>query len=96
MEYVTHIFINAMTMIDTSTKLVEIKSQETKTALEAAAILRDTWLIRYPRPSRCIPDNGSEFKGEFVDMLNGYGVENICTTTRNPESNVLIERIHRI
>ncbi|KAE9335414.1 hypothetical protein PF008_g13507 [Phytophthora fragariae] len=54
------------------------------------------WLGRHPRPARCIHDGGSEFIREFVELLDSYGIESLPTTTRNPQANAVIERVHRV
>ena len=55
----------------------------------------DEWLSRYPRPLRCIHDNGSEFTGApFQQMLQRNGIKSVSTTVKNPQSNAINERIH--
>ncbi|KAH9092060.1 hypothetical protein Ae201684P_011598 [Aphanomyces euteiches] len=62
-----------------------------------AAHLTDTvWFSRYPRPMRCIHDQGSEFKLEFAELLESYGVKSVPTTSKNPQANGIIERIHLV
>ena len=54
------------------------------------------WLSRYPRPLRCIHDNGSEFMSqEFQDTLKFYGIQSVPTTVKNPQANAIIERMHQ-
>eukprot|EP00644_Phytophthora_capsici_P003336 jgi/Phyca11/68826/gw1.7.415.1 len=55
----------AMTIIDTSTRLLEIAAMDDGTSEEDARIMDQWWLNRYPRPERCIYDQGPEFKAEF-------------------------------
>ena len=53
------------------------------------------WLDRYPRPIRCIHDNGTEFTGEaFQELLRSYGVKAKTTTVKNPHANTIHERVH--
>jgi hypothetical protein len=60
-----------------------------------AKILDQTWFCRYPRPRRCISDNGNEFLGkEFQELLQSYGVKSVSTTVKNPQAN-LVERVHQ-
>jgi hypothetical protein len=43
-----------------------------------ANLEENTWLCRYPRPTQCIFENGSEFWGaEFANMLNAYMESNL-------------------
>ena len=63
--------------------------------METALALDRTWFCRYPRPLRCIHDNGKEFTGqEFQEMLQSYGVKDVQTTVRNPQANAVLERAH--
>ncbi|KAF4127727.1 Integrase core domain [Phytophthora infestans] len=63
---------------------------------EAAFLLDRHWLNRYPRPVKCIYDGGSEFKKEFLELLDSYGIEHAPKTVRNPQANAVIERVHRV
>jgi transposase InsO family protein len=85
-----------MTIIDTSTRLIEIHAMRDGTSAEAAAIIDRYWFNKYPRPRRCVYDQGSEFKLEFLELLDSYGVGHAPTTTRNPQANAVIERVHRV
>jgi hypothetical protein len=53
------------------------------------------WLTRYPRPSIITYDRGTEFMAEFSAMVkNDYGIRVKAITTRNPQANAILERIH--
>jgi len=55
----------------------------------------DLWLSRYPKPNRCISDNGGEFIGhEFQSLLAHAGITHVKTTVKNPQSNAVCERMH--
>jgi hypothetical protein len=41
-----------------------------------------------------ICDNGSEFKLHFKSLCNSYGLKRKTTTIKNPQANVILERIH--
>ncbi|OWZ10035.1 Pol Polyprotein [Phytophthora megakarya] len=64
----------ALTIIDTSTRLIEILPALDATSNEAAYLLDRYWFARYPRPVRCIYDGGSEFKSEFAELLDIHRV----------------------
>ena len=52
-------------------------------------------LKRYPRPLRCIHDNGNEFVAPpFKQLLQHMGITNVTTTVKNPQANSIIERMH--
>ena len=87
--------IFTFTIIDTATNLAEIKRIDNKTSANIAQLFTNEWLSRYPRPLRCIHDKGSEFVGfAFQDMLRHNGIKPIRTTTKNPQANAIIERLH--
>jgi hypothetical protein len=63
-------------MCDPATGLFEVAEIKDKTSEGTATILDPTWFCRYPRPKRCISDNGNEFLGkEFQELLQSYGVK---------------------
>ena len=62
----------ALTCIDTVTNLAEISRITNKTSEYIAMKFENDWLVKYPRPERCIHDNGGEFTGAF---LTHVGVE---------------------
>ena len=42
-----------------------------------------------------VSDNGGEFIGhEFQDLLTHFGITHVKTTVKNPQSNVICERMH--
>jgi hypothetical protein len=54
------------------------------------------WLSRYPRPSRCIHDQGPEFMGvDFQRILLLNGIKDVATTIKNPQANAVCERMHQ-
>jgi transposase InsO family protein len=57
---------------------------------------KNSWLSRYPRPNRCIHDQGNEFVGfEFQEMLRLSGIQDVPITVRNPQANAICERMHQ-
>ncbi len=86
---------HAMTMIDPSTNLVEIAHTLTTTGSENAAAVENNWIARYPRPVKIVTDQGPEFSVEFTDMCKKNGIYHSTSTSRNPQGNSLIERIHQ-
>ena len=57
---------NALTRIDPVTNLVEMIQLENKTSSHVAQQFANVWLSCYPRPNRCIHDNGGVFIEELV------------------------------
>ena len=85
----------AVTAIDPFTGLCEALRIKNKTCAHVATRFFQMWLCRYPRPLRCIHDNGSEFVAqEFQDTLKHYGIQDVPTTAKNPQANSVVERMH--
>ena len=58
--------------------------------------LTPAWLARYPRPTHCVHDNGSEFTGHlFQFMLSDAGITSRPISSHTPTSNALVESVHR-
>ena len=84
----------ALTCIDPVYSLLEIARIKDKTSEEAARVFNNTWLSRYPRPTRCIHDNGPEFKGVFQDLLLASGIKPVPVTPHTPQANSVFEATH--
>ena len=83
-------------MIDPVTGWFEIKDIKTKRADIIANVIEKTWLSRYPRPEKVICDRGKEFMAEFKKMIKeDYGIVQKLITTRNPQANAILERVHQ-
>ena len=83
-------------MIDPSTGWFKMAQIPNKTAAEIADITKKTWFTRYPLPQRIVFDRGTKFMTEFAKMChNYYGLKRKPITTRNPQSNAIIEQIHQ-
>jgi hypothetical protein len=54
----------------------------------------EVWLSTYPRPEYIGFDNGGEYKNVFEELVNNYGIKKKNSTPFNPQSNVIIERVH--
>jgi hypothetical protein len=90
------ITLHAMTMIDPATGWFEIAEIPQQDSFEAATILEQVWLNRYPWPEQVILDRGKEFMGEVKRMLKeDYGIKRKPITTRNPQANAMVERAHQ-
>ena len=88
--------IDALTCIDPVSNLVELLRVDNKTAAHVAMKFENNWLARYPRPVRCIHDNGPEFIGfAFKQMLHVNGIADKPVSKLNPQSNAICERMHR-
>ena len=87
--------VNALTIIDPATNLVEIGRQMTKESVETADLIQNLWLSRYPRPLVCVTDGGPEFQGATKAMLQQAGIKHKMGSAGVPTSNAYIEAIHK-
>ena len=86
----------ALTIIDMTTNLVELVRIDTTHALHVATKFENTWLARYPWPTRVIHDNGGEFTGfKFRRMLRQCGIDPIPISVKNPQANAVCERMRQ-
>ncbi len=55
-----------------------------------------SWLCWYPCPVRCLHDMGGEFIGQsFSWLLEIFSIKDVCSTSDNPQSNEICERMHQ-
>ena len=90
--------LKVVTIIDPATGWFEIHQYDDKRSITVENIVEQEWFSRYPWPSQVITDRGSEFIGQdFKEMIRyNYGIKNKPITTRNPQANAVIERIHQV
>ena len=86
---------HALTIIDQVTNYCEIIRMQNMTSAHAAMQFENHWLARYPMPNSCIFDQGSEFKGDFREMLDRHGIKPAGIGTKNPQANAICERLHQ-
>ncbi len=82
--------------IDSVSNLLDISRIQNKSAAHVGMIFENTWLSCYPKPDRCIHDNGGEFIGAaFIHALKTNEVHDVPTMIKNPQSNAICERMHQ-
>jgi hypothetical protein len=87
---------NALTCIDTASNLVELIRDDNKTAKHICDKFTQSWLCQYPRPVQCLHDKGGEFIGQnFQWLLEIFCIKDVCSTSKNPQSNAICERMHQ-
>ena len=87
---------HALTMIDPFTSWPEIIPVYTKQAPYIRDSILQQWLRRYPRPSRIIFDQGTEFDNAWLYALcKRWNIKPEPITVKNPRANAIIERLHR-
>ena len=65
--------LKAMTMVDPATGWFDFFEIPDRGAETTALVFDRRWLSRYPRPKRCIFDNGNACLGnEFQEMLTSF------------------------
>jgi hypothetical protein len=74
----------ALTMIDPATGWFEIVKANNKSAASIQDLFHNTWLARYPHPQFIVFDNGGEFKREFKQMSENYGIKAKPTISQKP------------
>ena len=85
-----------LTMIDPATSWLEIAQITNKEAITIAQTIELAWFTRYPWPQQIVFDRGKEFMGEFREMVTkDYHVKAKPITTRNPQANAIVERVHQ-
>ena len=83
-------------MIDPATGWFEMAQIPHNTAAEIVDITKKTSFTPYPLQQQIVFDRGTKFMAEFAKMCqNEYDVKRKPITTRNPQSNAIIERIHQ-
>ena len=83
-------------MIDPATSWFEIAEIHDKSSETISLLVDRQWFNLYPRPLEVTFDQGGEFTGnEFDELLDSYGIKPKPSTSRNPQSNGLIERVHQ-
>ena len=85
-----------LTIIDSASGWLEMAQIPNKTAAENVNMKKKTWFTCYPLPQQIVFDRGTKFMAKFAKMCqNEYGMKKKPITTRNPQSNAIIERIHQ-
>ena len=88
--------LHCLTMIDPATGWFEIAQIDTKRADYIANYLEFHWLTRYPWPTEVVMDRGKEFCAEVSAAIKEeYGLSRKLITTRNPQANSIVERVHK-
>ena len=83
-------------MIDPDTGWFKMAQIPNKTAAEIVDITEKNWFTRYPLQQQIVFDHGTELMADFTKICqNYYGLKRKPITTRNPQSNAIIKRIHQ-
>ena len=85
-----------LTCIDRATRWIEVQPLADITAKTVTRAFIDVWISRFGVPLHVITDRGSQFESEMFDELSSVvGFHRLRTTAYHPQTNGMIERIHR-
>lgn len=85
-----------LTCIDRATRWCEAIPLINTTASSVAAAFVSGWISRFGVPLQVVTDRGSQFESELFSLVSAIlGFHHIRTTSYHPQSNGMIERLHR-
>jgi cleavage and polyadenylation specificity factor subunit 1 len=85
-----------LTMIDRATRWPEAAMLKSITAAECADAFTSCWVARYGVPAAVTSDRGTQFTSAVWECLcRTLGMKHILTSAFHPQSNGIIERMHR-
>ena len=91
-EGYTHLF----TMIDRTSRWCEVIPVKSTTAKELADTFVQHWVARFGVPEMVTTDQGAQFiSSTWQCMCKKIGTKHIHTTAYHPQSNGIVERMHR-
>ena len=73
-----------MVMIEHFSKWVEVVAFPTKESCETARVFRQYVLCRYMAPAEVLTAQGTEFRGEFPEILDEALIDHRRTTMDHP------------
>ena len=86
----------AVTIINPVPGLLEIYRIKDVDGINATKAVEYSWLCRYPKPSRCVHDNGPGYLShEFFMLMADAGIEDKPVSSLNPQSNGIIKQVHK-
>ena len=82
-----------LTIIYPSTRSFMMAQRPNKIAAEISDINKKNWFTRYPLPQQIMFDRSTKFMSEFAKMCqNEYGLFKKLISTRNSQSNLIVEQ----
>jgi len=89
-------FTHLLTIVDRSTRWFEAVPLRSTTAADCAAALFFAWISRFGVPAQITSDRGVQFTSALWSSLcERLHIQHSLTTAYHPESNGMLERIHR-
>jgi len=85
-----------LTCIDRATRWVEAIPIVDITAASVAIAFFEVWISRFGVPLNVVTDRGTQFESELFSELSALvGFQRLRTTAYHPQSNGMVERVHR-
>ena len=89
------VYLQAVIMINPATGWIEIGTAPSAWVDLVANQVELAWLPHYPLPNKLIVDRRNEFLAKFREMIiNDKGITVKPITSRKPQVNVRLERVH--
>jgi hypothetical protein len=82
-----------MIMIEHFSKWVQLVALSDKSSHNTNQVFLQQVLSRFGACVECLIDQGSEFRGEFQDLLDHAVVDHHRTSRDHPQANGLVERM---
>ena len=87
---------HVLTIVDRSTRWPEVLPVRDITAQECADTFVAGWVARFGVPHTITTDQGTQFSGAVWNcMCRTLGIHHVSTTAYHPQSNGMVERMHR-
>ncbi len=85
-----------LTVIDRSTRWVEAMPLKNMEAANCVENFVAGWVARFGVPASVTSDRGAQFtSAAWVDLCARLGIQHVLTTAYHPQSNGMVERVHR-
>jgi cleavage and polyadenylation specificity factor subunit 1 len=85
-----------LTMIDRTTRWVEAVPLKEMAAAACTEAFVSTWVARFGVPLTLTSDRGTQFTSHLWSKLcDDLGINHVTTTAYHPQSNGMVERVHR-
>jgi hypothetical protein len=87
---------SALTCIDMASNLAKLIRVDNKTAKHIPDKFTKSWLCQYPCPVQChMTREVNSSDRNFYSYWKSLAFKDVCSTSKNPQSNAICERIHQ-